>query len=148
KEAEAAAVRLGAQLLQAQKMEAIGTLAGGVAHDFNNILAAIIGYTELALEDLPAGSPIAPHLAHVLKSAGRAREHVRQILAFSRQSVPERQPVRLGAIVREALSLIRATIPSTIRIELELVAENDHAVADPGQLHQVLVNLCANASHA
>jgi PAS domain S-box-containing protein len=148
KAAEAAAAALGQQLLQAQKMEAVGTLAGGIAHDFNNILGAIIGYTELAQEDLPVGSPAAPNLAEVLRAALRAREHVRQILAFSRQSLPERKRIRVGAIVREALSLVRATIPSTVRIERELVARNDHAVADAAQLHQVLVNLCANASHA
>jgi PAS domain S-box-containing protein len=146
--AEAEAARLGLQLLQAQKMEAVGTLAGGIAHDFNNILAAILGYAEMALEDIPPDSPASASIAEVIKAARRAREHVRQILTFSRQSAPLRKPVRVGEIVREVVGLMRSTIPSRIRIEREDLTDNDWAVADAGQLHQVLVNLCANASQA
>ena len=148
KTAEAEAAALSQQLLQAQKMEAIGTLAGGVAHDFNNILGAILGYSELALDEVPPGSPAAANIAEVLQAARRAREHVRQILAFSRHSAPQREPVRVGPILHEALGLVRATIPSTIRIEREIATEADQVVADAAQLHQVIVNLCANASHA
>ena len=136
-----------AQLRQAQKMEAIGTLAGGIAHDFNNILAAIIGYTEIALQDLPAESPTRRSLLNVLKASDRASDLVKQILAFSRQNAQEPRPVQVKSIVKEALKLLRATLPATIAIRQQIVSD-DTVMADPTQVHQVLMNLAANAQHA
>jgi PAS domain S-box-containing protein len=140
--------RLEVQLLQAQKMEAIGTLAGGIAHDFNNILAAMLGYTELALLDVPASSKVGRNLHEVLTAGKRARDLVQQILAFSRQQVPQRQPVHLPRLVQEGLSLLRASLPSTITIRAMLEEPVGAVLVDPTQIHQVLINLCANAEHA
>ncbi len=148
KRAEAEAARLEQQMLQLQKMEAIGTLASGIAHDFNNILGGIMGYVELAQDDLPPGSAAESHLKEVWKAIQRAKQLVRQILAFSREAAPERRRVRLGLLVSEAAQLLRATIPTTIAIEEEILTETDEIVADPAQIHQVLVNLGTNASHA
>ncbi len=140
--------RLENQLRQAQKMEAIGTLAGGIAHDFNNILAAIIGYTELATFDIPRTSPAWRNLQEVLTAGHRAKELVQQILTFSRPRDHRRQPVRLHLLVKETLNLLRATLPSTITINNQAVQNADSVLADPTQLHQVLMNLCTNAEHA
>jgi|KBSSwiStaDraftv2_1062776.scaffolds.fasta_scaffold71018_2 PAS domain S-box-containing protein len=141
-------MRLEAQLRQAQKMQAIGTLAGGIAHDFNNILAAILGYTELALYDVPHGSRMQRHLAEVLAAGKRARDLVQQILAFSRQRPPERQPVQLHLLISDVLRMLRASLPSTIAIHPRLPSTAGTVLADPTQLQQVLMNLCTNAEHA
>ena len=140
--------RLEAQLRQAQKMQAIGTLAGGIAHDFNNILAAILGYSELALYDVPHGSRMQRHLEEVLTAGKRARDLVQQILAFSRQRPPERQPVRLHLLISDVLRMLRASLPSTIAIHPCLTSTAGTVLADPTQLQQVLMNLCTNAEHA
>ena len=136
-----------AQLRQAQKMEAIGTLAGGIAHDFNNILSAILGYSELALDDALHGRPSAQYIREILKAGGRARDLVYQILTFSRQTETEAKPILVQPIVKEALKLLRASLPSTITIsgntECNAIVE-----ADPIQIHQVVMNLCTNAGHA
>ena len=138
---------LEARLRQAQKMEALGTLAGGIAHDFNNILLAIVGYTELARDDLPDAPEIRSHLDQVLTAAARAQGLINQILAFSRKSEPELKPVRLGDLVAEVLNLLRATLPSTIEIQSEI--EDVGAVnADQSQIHQVILNLGSNAADA
>ncbi|MDB4442141.1 cache domain-containing protein [bacterium] len=135
------------RLAQAQKMEAIGTLAGGIAHDFNNILSAIIGYTELSLIDIPKGSTLQNNLQQVLKAGGRAKELVRQILAFSRQRKSERVPVKVSLIVNETLKLLRASLPTTIKIRHNLKSHLS-VLTDPTNIHQVLMNLCTNASFA
>jgi PAS domain S-box-containing protein len=142
--------RLEQQLIQAQKMEAIGTLAGGIAHDFNNILAMILGYTELVMEDLPKGTHTYQNAKQVLSAADRAADLVKQILAFSRQSKQERKPLRLSLIVKEALKLLRSTLPSTIEIcqEIRVNPGADIVLANATQVHQILMNLAANAAHA
>jgi signal transduction histidine kinase/ActR/RegA family two-component response regulator len=140
--------RLEAQLRQVQKMQAIGTLAGGIAHDFNNILAAIMGYSELALYDVPHGSRIQRHLEEVLTAGKRARDLVQQILAFSRQRPPERQPVRLHLLISDVLRMLRASLPSTIAMHPRLTSTAGTVLADPTQLQQVLMNLGTNAEHA
>ncbi|MBI4774027.1 MAG: response regulator [Deltaproteobacteria bacterium] len=148
KRAEREKCGLEEQLKQSQKMEAIGTLAGGIAHDFNNILAAMMGYTELTLGDLPEGSREAENLRQVLWAGRRAKGLVRQILSFSRQNEQEQVPVDLASIVKEALNLLRASIPSTIEIRQSLGETDARILADPVQMHQLLMNLCTNAAQA
>lgn len=144
-------VQLERQLRQAQKMEAIGTLAGGIAHDFNNILASIMGFTEMAIEDLPVDSPIRSDLKQVLGSIHRAKDLVRQILAFSRQKEQGRRPVDVGMVVKEAMRLLRASIPTTIEIRHNIAASPEDVgmvLADPTQIHQIVMNMGSNAAHA
>lgn len=140
-------VQLEQDLRQAHKLEAIGTLAGGIAHDFNNILAGIMGYTEIALSELPDASPPADRLKKVLIATNRAKELVQQILTFSRQSESDPRPVQLTPIIKEVLKLMRASLPTTIDIRQEYL-EHATVIADPVQIHQVMMNLCANAGHA
>ena len=140
--------KLEAQLRQAQKMEAIGTLAGGIAHDFNNILSPILIYTEMAIEDLPRDSRTRSNLEEVLKASLRAKELVRQVLAFSRQGENEACPLQLSIIVKEVLKLLKASLPANIEVRRNIVAQEDLILADATQLHQVLMNLCTNAAHA
>ena len=148
KQLEAERINTEAQLRQSQKMEAVGTLAGGIAHDFNNILSAIIGFTELTLLELDEDSPLRQNLDHVYQAGTRARDMVKQILAFSRQSESERKPVNVIPIIKEALNMLRASLPATIDIRTHLDEDIGIVEADTTQLHQVLMNLCTNASHA
>ena len=137
------------QLRQAQKMEAIGTLAGGIAHDFNNILAAMIGYTELSLDDIEKGTPLADNLEEVLIGGERARLLVQQILSFSRKTPGKAAPLWVGALVRGAVRLLRSTIPADIEIGTEMHSGEDPCVmGDEVQVHQIILNLCTNAAHA
>jgi signal transduction histidine kinase/DNA-binding response OmpR family regulator len=140
--------RLETQLLQAQKMEAIGTLAGGIAHDFNNILGGIMGYAELARLQLEDHAEAAHKIDQVLNSGARAKDLVRRILSFSREHDIERKPIEAHTVIDEVLKLIRAALPTTIEIHKEVRSENDTILADPTQVHQILMNLCANAQHA
>ena len=136
------------QLNQAQKMEAIGTLAGGIAHDFNNILSVIIGFTEIALMDeLIENKPIKSNLEEINKASLRARDLVKQILTFSRQAEYELKPVQVKFIAKEVLKLLRSSLPSTIEIQQDLQSDSP-IMADPTQIHQILMNLCTNAGHA
>ncbi len=143
-------VKLEKDLRQAQKMEAIGTLAGGIAHDFNNILTAIVGHAEIARFTLAQANPVHRNLDQVLKASARATDLVKQILAFSRQTEQERQPVSIVSIVKEALKLLRPSLPATIEIrqQISMSPENGVVFADPTEMHQVLMNLCTNAAHA
>lgn len=137
------------QLRQSQKMEAIGTLAGGIAHDFNNILGAIMGYTEMSLDMVPKGSLTQLNLEQILKATNRATDLVRQILLFSRMGEQERQPVTILSSIKEALNLLRASLPATIEIRRIVTAHPDtQLLGDPTQIHQVMLNLCTNAAHA
>ena len=140
--------RMEDQLLQAQKMEAIGTLAGGIAHDFNNILGAIIGYTEISLHDLPEDSHARSNMTQVLQAGNRARDLVKQILAFSRKSNSDQRLINLVPITKEVMKLLRASLPSTIEIRSCINSGVGLIMADPTQIHQVLMNLCTNAAHA
>ncbi len=136
------------QLQQAMKLQAIGTLAGGIAHDFNNILFPIVGYTELTMDDVPEDSQARQNLEEILKATNRAKGLVQQILTFSRQGGQERKPLKVQVLIKEALKLLRATIPSTIEIECNINEACRHIMGDPTQIHQVVVNLCTNAYHA
>jgi PAS domain S-box-containing protein len=147
KRIEKEALELQTRLEQTQRLEALGTLAGGVAHDFNNILGAIIGYTDLAMMELGDGSPTRALLENVERGATRAVDLVRQILAFSRQTPQDRKPVQPAFIVKEALKLLRATLPATIVVK-EIRESSGWVLADPGQLHQIVMNLCTNAGLA
>jgi PAS domain S-box-containing protein len=148
KEAEKQRDRYEMRLSQAQKMEAIGTLAGGIAHDFNNILSAIIGYTELVKHEVPEDSKARKNLDQVLGAGMRARELVAQILSFSRKYETQRESVRVALILNEALKLLRVTIPTTIEIRSSVQCEDGAVFADPTEIHQIIMNLCANAYQA
>jgi len=137
-----------AHLQRAQKMEAIGTLAGGIAHDFNNVLSIIVGNTELAMDDIPEQNPAQDSLQEVRRACLRAREMVKQILGFSRQTEQEQTPVNMALVFKESLQLLRSSIPRTIDIRENISAESHTVLADPTQISQVLINLCTNAAHA
>jgi PAS domain S-box-containing protein len=139
--------RLERQLFQAQKLESVGTLAGGIAHDFNNILASILGFTELALDEVCKGSVLERNLLEVYTAGKRARDLVKQILAFARQSGEERKPIQVSIIAKEALKLIRSTTPTSIEIERQ-IHSTALVMANPTQIHQIIMNLCTNAVHA
>ncbi len=136
------------QLRQAQKMEAIGTLTGGIAHDLNNILAPIVVNSELALFDLDGNPEIRSHLDLVLKSGLRGRELVRQLLLFSRKSEKKQEIVTLTPLVKDTFRLLRASIPATVQMKLHLETDSDAVYADPSQIQQVIMNLCTNAAYA
>jgi PAS domain S-box-containing protein len=136
------------QIRQRQKMEALGTLAGGIAHDFNNILLAIQINTELTLAGDNEVSQVAERLGQVLEAARRGKDMVKQIIAFSRQKEQERQPAEIPPIIREAIEFLRVSMPKTIEISEKIEAESAMAMADPTQIHQVLINLGSNAAYA
>nr|WP_268753173.1 PAS domain S-box protein [Desulfopila aestuarii] len=136
------------QLSHSQKMEAIGTLAGGIAHDFNNILAAVLGYAEMVQEDCPVGSSMRVDIDQVIKASLRAKELVKQILAFSRETEIEEKTLQPALIIKEAVKLFRASLPTTIDIQQKFEPEVGQILADPTQIHQIVTNLFTNAFHA
>lgn len=146
--AEALRSQLEMQLRESQKMEALGTLAGGVAHDFNNIVAAIIGNTVLALDDIPAQHPAHVSLQEIRKASHRARNLVQQILAFSRRQVMERRAINLVGVVDESVRLLRATLPAGIVLRVHCAPDTPAVLADATQIEQVILNLCTNAWQA
>ena len=139
--------RLADQLRQSQKMEAIGTLAGGIAHDFNNIIGAISGYTELTMDDVTNENSLR-NLQQVLKASHRAKDLVQQILAFSRLTEQEWKPLQICSIVKETLKLLRASLPATIEIRQDIQSNSSLILADPIQIHSLMMNLSTNAHHA
>jgi signal transduction histidine kinase/ActR/RegA family two-component response regulator len=139
---------LEAQLHQAQRLESIGTLAGGIAHEFNNILAAIVGYAELALSTLGRDSRTKRHMQGILTAGERAQAVINQILDFSRRGERRPRPIAAGPAVAEAVELLRASLPSTVAIELTQAAGDATVTADPTELQQVVMNLCTNGAHA
>ena len=148
KKAEKAMMNLERQLRQSHKMESIGTLAGGIAHDFNNMLGIILGNTELAMDNVPKWNPARENLDEVRKACMRAKDVVRQILAFSRKSETEQKPFNIGLVVAESLKLLRASIPTSIHIRQDIAADPAEILGDPTQIHQVMINLCTNAAHS
>lgn len=135
-------------LRNSQKMEAIGVLAGGVAHDFNNILSIILGNTELAIVDIPESSRVSEKLNEIRTASLRAKEVIRQLLSFSRKSDTRKEPVFIVPLIKESLTLMRASIPANIEIRENISNGNSAVLADPTQIHQVMINLCTNAAHA
>ena len=148
RDAEEMRRQLEGQLFQAQKMETLGTLAGGIAHDFNNLLTGILGYQDLALETLNEGDPARNYLSTAREASLRARELVDQILTFSRQAGSDKVPVNLVQVVEDARRFLRATVPATISIDVEVAPGCNRVLADATQIHQVLLNLGSNAAHA
>ncbi|MCP4577877.1 MAG: response regulator [Deltaproteobacteria bacterium] len=148
KTAESEKTALETQLVQAQKMEALGTLAGGIAHDFNNILSAIIGYTELCyLDAKDPDHPFHQKLKSMLHAGNRAKDLVGQILTFSRMKEHILTPVNVAPIIKEALKLLKASLPANIELK-QSITSRQQIMADPTKIHQIIMNLCTNAYHA
>jgi PAS domain S-box-containing protein len=148
KRAEGEKARLEVQLRRAQKMESIGTIAGGIAHEFNNILGVIIGNNELALMDMPDWNPAKNCLKEIQKASLRAKDVVRNILSFAQKTPAERTPIQISTVIKESLKLLRASIPTMIEIRQNISCEREMILADPTEVNQVLMNLCTNAVHA
>jgi two-component system, cell cycle sensor histidine kinase and response regulator CckA len=129
-------------------MEAIGNLAGGIAHDFNNILSGIMGYSELCRIQMQDRPKACRSIEQILKATDRAKDLVQQILTFSRKTEREKKPLMLSPIVKEVVKFMRASLPTTIEIIQTIDVTSDTIIADPTQMHQVLMNLCTNAGHA
>ena len=141
-------VKLEQKWRQSQKLEAIGTLAGGIAHDFNNILYALLGNAQLAMDDIPDDHPARQPLTEIVKAGDRGAILVNKMLAFGRRQEGNRETLALQPVIREAMDLMRASLPSTVEMVLDLPAEPAHALVDETQIHQVILNLFNNAAHA
>ena len=136
------------QLRQAQKMEAIGTLAGGIAHDLNNVLAAIMGNAELAIDDIPEESPAFGNMKQIEKATMRGRDLVRGILTFSRRTEKEQKLIHLAPLIEETFGFLRSSLPATVQINLSIHTPYDTVTVDPSQIQQVVMNLAMNAAQA
>ncbi len=136
------------RLQQNQKMDALGTLSGGIAHDFNNILAGIMGFIEMEYLDAEVGSKTYGRMEKALAACNRARDLVKQILTFSSQGEQRRRPFRIGPVIKDALQMMRATLPTSITIRTDIETARTMLLGDPSQIHQILINLCANAGYA
>ncbi|MDM8549454.1 response regulator [Desulfobacterales bacterium HSG2] len=148
KDAEQALRESQAQLRHAQKMEAVGTMAGGIAHDFNNILFPVLGYAEMLSDDIPEDSPMRPAVNEVIRGTLRAGDLVKQILAFTRQADQENRPLNIRPVLKEVMTLSRATLPATIGIRQDTENAYGMVMADPTRIHQIVMNLITNAFHA
>lgn len=140
--------RLEARLQKSLKMESIGTLAGGIAHEINNILSIIIGNTELAIDNEPKWSPVSESLQEIRAASLRAKDVIMQILKFTGNTWEEKKLINVGNFIRESLKLIRTTMPTTIEIRAEIFCESDVILGNPNEINQILVNLCSNSIHA
>lgn len=148
KHTEADRAHLAEQLVQSQKMESVGRLAGGVAHDFNNMLVVILGYSELLQQSLPADSPCCTFLTEIMTAGERAKNLTRQLLAFSRKQVLEMRVLDLDEVVREMEKMLQRLLGEDVRVELHTGAGGAYVKADPSQMEQILLNLCINARDA
>lgn len=148
KEAEMEHARLEKQLLHAQKIDAIGTLAAGMAHDFNNVLCTMLGYIELSLLDNEIKPGTRDNIQLALRSAERARDLVKRILTFSRPAEVHRHPLQVGPVLKEAVQLLNATLPSFIEVKMDIRTDQDVVLADVSELHQIIMNMGLNAKHA
>ncbi len=140
--------RVEKRLQQTQKRESIGTLAGGIAHDFNNILAGMLGYTQLAMLELPKDAELYANLENIMKAGRRGRDLIKQLLSFSRPQTTPTEPILISPIIKEIVKLLRATLPSTIDIRQILTVDQVYVMADTTKIYQVLTNLCTNAGYA
>ena len=147
-EAEQERSMIESQVRHSQKMQALGTLAGGIAHDFNNMIYAMMGFARLARKRLEEGTKVDEYVAQIESAGMRASSLVRQILTFSRQTDQEKHPVHVVPLFKEVGKMLAATLPSNIEVSVEISAEQDTVLGDPTQIHQILLNLCTNASHA
>ncbi|WP_163340967.1 ATP-binding protein [Desulfopila sp. IMCC35008] len=136
------------KLRQSQKMESLGTLAGGIAHEFNNMLGVIIGNTELALDDIPEWNPAAHCIQEIRTASLRSKDIVRKLLSFARKTLEARKPIQIRTIIDESLGLLRKTIPANIEIKSNLACTTETILGDPTEISQVLINLCTNSAHA
>ncbi len=136
------------KLRQSQKMESIGKLAGGIAHDFNNILYPIIGFSQLSIEDLPKRHPVQENLQDILNGAKRARDLIKQILLFSRQTDLRLLPISLRPVIEEALKLLRSSLPANVEIQTQFYEGEDCVLCDTTEIHEIVMNLCTNAFHS
>jgi signal transduction histidine kinase/CheY-like chemotaxis protein len=136
------------QLRHTHKMEAVGTLAGGIAHEFNNMLGIIIGNAELALDDSPEWNPASDYIREIKTASLRAQDVVRKLLSFARKTPELRKPVQMGSVIKESLDLMRTTIPASIDIRKNIACSTEMILGDPDEISQILINLCTNSVHA